>query len=110
MCNDWNKDTLKALLDTNDKAVCRALLLLHARQTADEQAVQHTKYVNNRGFSGSDAPILSSLAVWYKSKGWLSPKQMTIARRKVKKYTRQLLEEVAAKQERDAQKMERVMA
>ena len=45
-----DKATIVELLKTNDKAVCRALVLLNERQTRDEQASENTKYNNGRGF------------------------------------------------------------
>lgn len=91
--NAWTKDRIKNLLETSDVAVCRALLVLHNRQTSDEQQAQETRHVNSRGFSAFDAEILSSFAVQYRTRGTLSSKQLEIARRKVLRYTRQLTEE-----------------
>jgi len=90
-------------------AVERAVLVLYARQTTDEQFLETTNESNSVGFNGTDAKILSSFARqildnrgnWPNGKR-LSPKQMGMARRKVQKYTRQLLEEAEAKQARKA--------
>ena len=40
--NGWSKDSIQALIDTNDRAVMKALLVLYSRQTAAEQATQAT--------------------------------------------------------------------
>jgi len=86
------KHWIQDLLDRNDLAVCRALLVIFERQTADEQSYDMTRERNLVGFSGVDAEICSSFAKQYKSRGFLSPKQMVIARKKMKKYWKQLAE------------------
>lgn len=87
-----DKTSIQTLLATNDKAVIRALLVIYDRQTEAEKAVGVTKEDNGIGFSGCDAEILSSFAEWYKSKGFLTPKQLAISKNKLKKYWRQLLQ------------------
>lgn len=86
------KGWIQKLLDTNDLAVCRALVVIFERQTADEQASDHTRDANSVGFSGVHAEICSSFAKQYMSRGFLSPKQMVIARKIMKKYWKQLAE------------------
>jgi len=80
------------LLNTNDKAVWRAVHRIYQRQTEAEKAVGDTCVYNGVGFSGADAQILSSLAQFYEKNHYLTMKQTVIARKKMKKYTRQLLE------------------
>jgi len=93
----WNKDSIQALLDKSDKAVGRALTAIYALQTADEKASGATKHENSVGFSAFDAEFCSSLARQV-NKGWqLSPKQMAMARNKMKRYHRQLVEIANAK-------------
>jgi hypothetical protein len=74
----------------SDKWMLRGLLAIYARQTADEKAAQTTRYDNDIGFNGLDAPILSSFAQQYQQRGWLSEKQLVIARGKMEKYAGQL--------------------
>jgi hypothetical protein len=93
----WNKESIQQLLATNDKAVGKALLVLLANQTADERATGQTKEHNGRGFTGCDAEILTSFAQQFQLRGWLSPKQIIIARRKLNKYWQQLLKAIAQK-------------
>lgn len=81
---------VQALLDSNDLAVCRALLAIFERQTKSEQSADATTDANSVGFSGVDAEICSSFAKQYRTKGYLSAKQMVIARKKMKKYWKQL--------------------
>lgn len=93
----WDKEGLVALLQTNDKAVCRALQVLYASQTAAEQCHHHTSEENGVGFSKVDSEILSSFAEFYAARGYLTPRQMELARKRVKKYWMQLLRAAAAK-------------
>lgn len=105
-------ETIKTLLETSNAAVERALQVIYERQTSDEQVIGTTKHVNGMGFSGADAEILSSFACQVNRKvgqhndylgrpaklgETLSPKQMILARKKIAKYARQLLEVSQAK-------------
>lgn len=89
-------------LTVSDKWLIRGLLAIYARQTADEQAADMTTDDNKIGFNGLDAPILSSFAKqveeWEKTPANrrkydspLSPKQIGLARKKMVKYSRQLV-------------------
>ena len=101
----WTKESIIAKLETSTVMVERSLLVVYANQTADEQESQTTSNNNGTGFTGVDAFILSSFAEWVekgKAKGIpegkrLSPKQLEIARKKLRKYSRQLLEAADAK-------------
>ena len=85
------KEFVRHLLETNDKAIRKALLRIYDFQTQDEKYSQSTNKYNDVGFSGCDAQILSSFAEQIQ-KGWkLSPKQMGILRTKMKKYWKQIL-------------------
>lgn len=99
-------ESIKALLDRNDKAVARALVVLYNNQTFAEQSTEHTLVHNNKGFTGADARLGTSMAKQYLTRGFLSPKQIAIWRRlnkkgvsKIGKYTRQLIEAIPPKQE-----------
>lgn len=87
----WNKDTVQHLLNTNDRAVVRALMAIYARQTTEEQQTQAATEHNGVGFSGVDAEILSSFAQFYQSHGYLTDKQMSLLRARIQKYWSQLL-------------------
>lgn len=92
----WDKDKIIKLLLTNDKAVERAILLLYSFQTEDERIYGHTGVINGKGFNRLDANILSSFAeqITIKKKP-LSYKQLIIARKKLVKYTGQILDYMA---------------
>lgn len=86
-----NKTDIQLLLNRNDKAVLRALVVLYGRQTSSEQATLTTKENNGRGFNGVDAPFLSSLAQQHLRGRQLTSKQLFAARKCLKKYSGQLL-------------------
>lgn len=88
----WNKEAIQNLLLTNDDAVYKAMLRIYARQTEDEKQVMETRDWNAVGFTGVDGNIMSSFVESYKRYGRLTEKQMKIARNKMKKYWRQLLD------------------
>lgn len=84
-------DELAAQINQDDHYVIGAVIRLHQMQTDSERRQGVTKELNGVGFNGLDAPILSSFAEFYNSKGFLTPKQIAFARGAVKKYIHQLL-------------------
>lgn len=71
----------------------RAIIVLHEKQTKDEQMVGMTTDHNGVGFNAFDAEILSSFAQQLSRSGYhLSLKQQNIAFKKLKKYARQIQE------------------
>jgi hypothetical protein len=92
----WTPEEIKDVLQRTDKAaeafVGRAVYALFERQTSEEQNADMTVHQNGVGFSGCDAEILSSFAKFWKKAGFLTPKQATIARKKLVKYRKQLAE------------------
>lgn len=94
----WGKDDIQQLLDSNDRAVSRALMVVYANQTADEQASEQTKHDNGIGFTGRDAEWLTDIAKkWQRYGRWASQKQLNAVRRAMKKYWRQMLLEMVEK-------------
>lgn len=98
---EWNKERIVELLATNDKAVGRALLRLLQNQTSDEQVAQTVKHRNNRGFRPCHARMGTSMAEFFREKGYLSPKQVSYWRVRDKNgnmrigiYASQLLKEI----------------
>lgn len=94
----YNKTNILNMLNTNDKAVYRALVVLFERQTADEQNSESTNHLNGMGFNGTDARFGSSLAKQViafeqgksKYRYPLSRTQLEEARKMVRKYAGQL--------------------
>ena len=70
------KEAIVKLLETNDKAVARALVVLYEHQTTSEQATEETRYQNGEGFRPCHARMGTSMATFYQKRGYLSPKQV----------------------------------
>ena len=85
-------ENLKLQLNTRLDRAVSALFVLYARQTEDERKSKHTKHANGLGFSALDAEFLSSLALQYKNKGFLSTNQQKALLKLMPKYASQLIE------------------
>lgn len=94
----WDRSSIQELLLTSDKAVARALLQLLERQTPGEQSSFSTQVANDRGFTAADAPTLTKLARRVQRNISLSPAELALARHRLLKYHRQLLEVVIDRQ------------
>jgi len=70
------KDSILKLLETNDRAVERAVVAIFNYQTASEQNAEHTLDHNGVGFSGAHGEIGASMAKQYLKRGFLTPKQI----------------------------------
>lgn len=99
---EWNKESIQVLLATNEKALLRAIVKIFENQTTDEQISETTHHDNGIGFTGCDAHILSSFAKQIQKRGFLSPKQMVIAKRKMPKYWKQIQKLIKEKQSQGA--------
>jgi len=69
----------------------RALEVVYNNQTDYEQINETTNEHNEVGFTGADGEILTSIANQYMRWRTLSPKQMEIVMKKMKKYWKQIL-------------------
>lgn len=94
-----NKEYIVELLKTNDRAVVRALIVLNARQTLDEQQLEGTINQNGQGFTPADAFMGTRTAEFAQKRGFLTEKQLGYWRKpnargvpRICKYARQLLE------------------
>jgi hypothetical protein len=88
----WTEQQIVNLLNTNDRAVERAVLAIYERQTADEKQTRQTKHDNTVGFRQNHAPKMSQFARYLKAGGHLYPAQLELARKWMKMYRRQLCE------------------
>jgi hypothetical protein len=77
----WTRTEIEALINSNDRAVERAMVAIWARQTADEQATQDTRHHNGIGFSGWTAKSGTYFANWVRSGRSLSGKHLAKARK-----------------------------
>jgi hypothetical protein len=102
MTTPLTREAFINLLNTNDRAVERALLVLLARQERVEQEAETTKFRNDRGFTQADARIMTSMAKQVQRGHRLTERQLAFLRNRktdgrfpgrIQKYTRQLLEE-----------------
>ena len=82
---------LRKQLTTDEKWAQAALLRIYNNQTSSEQDGEYVYAQNGIGFTVGDARLLTRFAEWYKSHGWLSPKQMKWVYAKMGKYTGQLM-------------------
>ena len=101
----FTKESIVSLLAHNDRAVCRALVVLNDRQTVDEQASEHTRHHNGRGFRPCHARMGTSMAKQFARKGKLTDKQIAYWRKPMRDgnmrigiYAGQLLEEAEKKE------------
>ena len=79
-----DKKSIVTLLQTNDKAVARALVVLTDRQTPQEQANQTTVVANGEGFRPCHARMGTSMAEFYRKRGFLSKNQISYWRKPMK--------------------------
>ena len=77
----WTKDEIKGLIESRDDAVVRGMLRIYGLQTESEQVFGDTHEHNGVGFSGVDGGIMSSFTEFYNKAGFLSSKQMKIAKK-----------------------------
>lgn len=98
------KEIIVQMLKTDKRAVARALVVLNARQTADEQITEHTRYLNGRGFRPCHARMGTNMAKFFLARGYLTDKQIAYWRSTDKTgamrigiYAGQLLEEAINK-------------
>lgn len=88
----YTKEQIITMIETNDKAVNRAVLAIYKNQTADEQNSEATLHHNNIGFSSADARLMTYYANYIQKQGGLSGPHLEKARKRIKKYWKQLLE------------------
>ena len=81
---------IREQLKTNETWAKKALIRIYQLQTVDEQNSETTHIRNNVGFTGADAPILTSLAKFYLKTGFLTEKQTNLLKKKICKYWRQI--------------------
>lgn len=86
----WTEEEIVSLLDRSDAAVERAIVAIYEKQTADEKQASHTRHDNTVGFRQNHAPRMSFYARLIKGGKHLYPAQVSLARRWMKMYRRQL--------------------
>ena len=91
MAKTWTREEIETLVNTNDRAVERAMVAIWKRQTADEQSSDTTRHSNGIGFSGWTAKRGSYYAKWVLGGGRLTGKHLAQARRIALHHAGQLL-------------------
>lgn len=101
---------LKTKITTDPRWTERALLKIFEAQTASEQVTESTNHHNGVGFTGSDAPFLTSCAKRVLFKGHLTEKQLPWVFKKMGKYARQLMHCPSFREEKLIAIMEKELA
>ncbi len=82
---------LKKQLGENVAWAIRALHVIYGNQEMDERSTHATKWANGVGFSGFDAPFLTSLADQLNRGRTLSQKQIKALLKVMPKYWKQIV-------------------
>jgi hypothetical protein len=107
----WTKDRIVKLLNTNDRAVEKAIVAIYDRQTQDEKSTSSTNHTNHRGFRQNHASKGSYYARWVNSGRRLTGHHLANARKIALQYHRQLCEVANAKaSETEEQAMQQMEA
>lgn len=88
----WTKETVWARMLANEPSVLKALLLIDARQTADERAERQTVWHNGQGWNRFDAQDLGRYAARVRNGRQLDRREFFEVRARLKKYTGQVAE------------------
>lgn len=97
---------LKDLLQRNNKALIKALLLIYDRQTEEEKHISESIQDNSIGFNKYDTYILTYYAKSILEGGLLSPEDVYVIRAKMPKYWKQLMNISKQQQEEKKRKLE----
>lgn len=82
---------LRYKLSTDDRWALKALQRIYQGQTYEELNEESTKELNNLGFTGFDAPILTSIYKSYlEHHNRLTPRQLQTVKNMMKKYAGQI--------------------
>lgn len=87
----WTAEEIQEWLDKDDRVVASALYRLYECQTTEEQQGAETTEHNGQGFNAYDAPLLTSFTEDALRRGYLTPAQAALARKRLKKYIKQLV-------------------
>ena len=93
MARTWTRDEIDALLQRNDRAVERAMVVLYDRQTQDEKRTSHTRHDNGIGFSAAHASKGSYYARYVLSGRRLTRHHLDRARKIALLHSKQLVQE-----------------
>ena len=100
---DFTKNYILEQIVFSDKWLRAGLLALYNQQTETEKKAKRSIGNDGKGFTDTDAPVLSSMAEFLQNHGFLSLKQTYIVRRRLLKYAGQLAK-IANEKEKERQK------
>lgn len=103
----WNRENIKELLLTNNRAVAKAILTLYNLQEEDEKLGGVTLHHNNVGFGAVDARYLGNVAKKIMNDNPLTEKEFYIAKLKIIKYSGQLAD--IANEKEDAKEIRKIL-
>ncbi len=89
--NTQRKVFIKSMIAVDDRWALRALKVVYANQTSEEQVRRTTKESNGIGFTQADARLMAVFAQLLESKG-LTENQILQVKLRMPKYWRQILE------------------
>lgn len=95
------KSEIQELLKTNNSMVIKSLLKLYEYQTIEEREMKSVNQLNGVGFNRYDSEILSSIAEYYIKYGKVSLKQLEVVRKRIMKYSGQILKIIESEQIED---------
>lgn len=87
----WTREELIELINTNNLAVERAILRIHAGQTAQEKQDENTYDHNDIGFSSAHAKVGTYMAKWLQQGKHLTGDWLPKGRKIALRHVRQLL-------------------
>jgi hypothetical protein len=90
----FSKEVIQDKLMTDSRWVERSLIKLYERQTHEEKTSKETITDNNRGFNSSDSRYLTYCSEWLLKGNHLSGVHLTKCGMKLKKYWKQIQEEI----------------
>lgn len=91
----YDESRIELLIDTNPVFLTRALVKIYDRQTRDEKDTKNTRHFNGVGFNAAHASKMSYYARWVLSGRSLSGTHLEKCKQTLKKYRKQILEEIA---------------
>lgn len=87
----WDSDKIRTLLLSDSQFLIRAAKKVFQYQTDFEKQNEITQNTNNVGFNCFDAKTLTSLIKFHESKGFLTEKQILVMKKKMTKYSGQIV-------------------
>ena len=85
------KTYITNLITSNNKALFKSILVIHALQTDEEQFYGASNHINGVGFCKTDAEFLTGMAIKVKYRRSMTLGEYEKSKNKMKKYWKQLM-------------------